>query len=345
MKKLKCFLVCITIMFFSIISANAETCRFGDEKLYFDCTTGEGGKGTCTIAGPNSIHETGGEHNYHFDERIDVKLDNNVIVACEGMYFNAYDDSISGLYGENDENNIRIYVPKYSYTPTVTEVTTCFYENNFMTITCKVTRSGVKCTGNNRNYFYDLKQTKYNLSPNDFSKNPGNKIKCLPELKYNSALNKEYTIILNVSTVGASSINLKGEKQENITSEDPTPPPPEDSNDKNGNLNVDLDIDFGDESCVSYLGNPKDKDKKPPAYYLQFIFNLIKYAAILVLFAMTGVEFGKALASSNQDAMKKALQNTIKRLIIAVIIFLLPILVEFILTLLGIYSPSTCGIG
>ena len=60
---------------------------------------------------------------------------------------------------------------------------------------------------------------------------------------------------------------------------------------------------------------------------------------------MTGVEFGKALASSNQDAMKKALQNTIKRLIIAVIIFLLPILVEFILTLLGIYSPSTCGIG
>ena len=60
------------------------------------------------LIGPNSIHETGGEHNYHFDERIDVKLDNNVIVACEGMYFNAYDDSISGLYGENDENNIRI---------------------------------------------------------------------------------------------------------------------------------------------------------------------------------------------------------------------------------------------
>ena len=89
MKKLKYFLVCITIMFFSIITANAETCRFGDEKLYFDCTTGENGQGKCTIAGPNSIHETGGEHNYHFNGQIADVLDNNVITECKGMYFSA----------------------------------------------------------------------------------------------------------------------------------------------------------------------------------------------------------------------------------------------------------------
>lgn len=107
----------------------------------------------------------------------------------------------------------------------------------------------------------------------------------------------------------------------------------------NGNNKLDFDTSNG---CESYLGNPKTKGE--PAYYLQFVFNLIKYAAILLLFALTVMEFSKATVSSNQDAMKKALQNTIKRLIIAVVIFFLPILIKFVFELLGIYSAGTCGI-
>lgn len=112
--------------------------------------------------------------------------------------------------------------------------------------------------------------------------------------------------------------------------------------DKDGKLDLDLDLDFDGESCDSYLGNPKTKGT--PASYLQFVFDLMKYLALIILFVMTIFEFGKATVSSNQDAMKKAMQNTIKRLIIAIVIFFLPILINFILTLLGIYSPSTCGI-
>lgn len=107
----------------------------------------------------------------------------------------------------------------------------------------------------------------------------------------------------------------------------------------NGNNKLDFNTSNG---CESYLGNPKTKGD--PAYYLQFVFNLIKYAAILLLFALTVMEFSKAVVSSNQDAMKKALQNTIKRLIIAVVIFFLPILIKFVFELLGIYSAGTCGI-
>lgn len=107
--------------------------------------------------------------------------------------------------------------------------------------------------------------------------------------------------------------------------------------------NIEWLADFNVSSyCESYLGSPTVKGT--PAYYLQFIFNLIKYAAIIILFVMTVVEFIKASASNNQDAMKKALNNTIKRLIIAVIIFMLPILIEFLFTVLGAYSPDTCGI-
>ena len=100
--------------------------------------------------------------------------------------------------------------------------------------------------------------------------------------------------------------------------------------------------DFKADNCESYLGNPKEKSS--PAYYLQFIFNLIKYAAIVLLFALSAAEMAKAMTSNNQDALKKALNVTIKRLIIAVIIFFLPELIKFLLTILGMYSPSTCGI-
>ena len=105
----------------------------------------------------------------------------------------------------------------------------------------------------------------------------------------------------------------------------------------NSFINIDFDTSNG---CQSYLGNPNQNGS--PAYYLQFAFNLIKYAAIVMLFAFTIVDFTKAVASSKDDAIKKAGQNAIKRLIIAVIIFFLPILIEFILSLVGIYSD--CGI-
>lgn len=100
--------------------------------------------------------------------------------------------------------------------------------------------------------------------------------------------------------------------------------------------------DFKVDNCESYLGNPLEKGS--PASYLQFIFNLIKYAAIVLLFVLSGVEMAKAMTSNNQDALKKALTVTIKRLLIAVIIFFLPELIKFLLTILGAYSPSTCGI-
>lgn len=111
---------------------------------------------------------------------------------------------------------------------------------------------------------------------------------------------------------------------------------------------VDVILDFDtSKGCASYLGTTAfvaNKSVQDPAYYLQFLFNLVKYAALILLFVLTAVEFGKAMVSNNQDAMKKAINNTFKRIIIAIIIFFLPILIEFIFQLLGIYSAEGCGI-
>lgn len=113
---------------------------------------------------------------------------------------------------------------------------------------------------------------------------------------------------------------------------------------ENYKLNQDYTYDESD-PCYSLLGNPEDNINKPPAYYMNFVFDLLKYAAIVLLFVLTIVEFFKAIPSNDQDAIKKAVQKTIKRLILAVIIFFLPDLINFVLELLGIVSDPTCGIG
>lgn len=111
-------------------------------------------------------------------------------------------------------------------------------------------------------------------------------------------------------------------------------------------LNITLNFDVGS-GCSSYLGSPEynsEADVQSPAYYLQFVFNLMKYLAIILLFVLTVVEYAKAIPSGKDDAIKVATMNTFKRIILAVIIFFLPILIEFILKLVGIYSADGCGI-
>lgn len=111
----------------------------------------------------------------------------------------------------------------------------------------------------------------------------------------------------------------------------------------NLNMKVDWNADFDvDSNCDSYLGNPLTPGK--PAYYMQFIFNLMKYIAIILLFVLSIVDFAKAITAGKDDALKKASITAVKRLIIVVIIFFLPNLMKFLLTLLGAYSADTCGI-
>ncbi len=110
-----------------------------------------------------------------------------------------------------------------------------------------------------------------------------------------------------------------------------------------GETNINNNLEWDVDECETLLGLATDPNA--PAYWLNMAFQIIKYVAIVLLFVLTIVEFAKAIPSGKDDAIKKAAQNTIKRLIIAVLIFFLPELINFILELLGIVSdPSTCGI-
>lgn len=96
-------------------------------------------------------------------------------------------------------------------------------------------------------------------------------------------------------------------------------------------------------NCDAIFGNFDEKDNTQPAYYIHFAFNLMKYIAIAILIVFTFINYISAIASSNDDALKKANKNFIKRLIICVIIFFLPMLIEFLLELLGLVNDPLCG--
>ena len=104
--------------------------------------------------------------------------------------------------------------------------------------------------------------------------------------------------------------------------------------------NVRVFVPLVDEECEGILG---DTDKSSdPAYWLQWILNAMKYVAIIALFVLVTMDFIKAIVANDKDAIKKAGSTAVKRFIYCVILFFLPIIVEFLMSLFGVYG--TCGV-
>lgn len=95
-----------------------------------------------------------------------------------------------------------------------------------------------------------------------------------------------------------------------------------------------------DIKCEGLLGDPNDSDSA--AYFLQGIFNVFKFAAPILVLAMTIIDFIKAITSQDKDMIIKAGKKTGTRLVIAVILFFVPTILNMVLSWLGAYS--TCGI-
>lgn len=73
-----------------------------------------------------------------------------------------------------------------------------------------------------------------------------------------------------------------------------------------------------------------------PAYWLNWVLNLIKYIAIIALLVLVTMDFLTALVQNDKDAIKKAGTKAIKRFIYCVILFFIPNIVNILLDLFGI---------
>lgn len=77
---------------------------------------------------------------------------------------------------------------------------------------------------------------------------------------------------------------------------------------------------------------------------LKQILDIVQFAIPIIIIALSIVDYVKALTAQNQDEIKKSTQKLIKRLIIGVLIFALPAILEFILKIAGA-KFGLCGIG
>ena len=74
--------------------------------------------------------------------------------------------------------------------------------------------------------------------------------------------------------------------------------------------------------------------------WIRISLNFIKYIALVLVIVLGTIDFIKAAGSGEPDAMKKAGQTFIKRVIAVIILFLLPMIVELILHLINLYGAN-----
>lgn len=76
--------------------------------------------------------------------------------------------------------------------------------------------------------------------------------------------------------------------------------------------------------------------------FLSQIMKLVKFAVPIIIIALAIVDFIKAMSSQKTEELKNAMNKLLKRLIIGAIIFLLPTIIDYLLSITGINS-TTCG--
>ncbi len=74
---------------------------------------------------------------------------------------------------------------------------------------------------------------------------------------------------------------------------------------------------------------------------LQNIFNFLKVVVPLLVIGLSSYDFIKAVTAKDEKDVKKAFQKLLKRFMYAIILFFLPVLLNFLLDLAGTNS-SVC---
>lgn len=86
--------------------------------------------------------------------------------------------------------------------------------------------------------------------------------------------------------------------------------------------------------CEYILGSKTEKGSV--AYYIDITFRFIKFLAPMLLIVLTIIDYVKIMASSDADLIKKTNNKTIIRLIFTLLLFLLPIIINTVLSFFGL---------
>ena len=99
-------------------------------------------------------------------------------------------------------------------------------------------------------------------------------------------------------------------------------------------------LDGQEKECEALFGDPEDEDSF--AHLLQIAFTIMKFAGPLLCIIFSCMDFVKVVVSDDKDAMPKTIKRCLTRVVLALVLFFIPTIVNFVFPLLGFYG--TCGI-
>lgn len=98
------------------------------------------------------------------------------------------------------------------------------------------------------------------------------------------------------------------------------------------------------DNCPIFIDS-KTGQKNELYNIVQEAFTFIKILTPILVGVLSLIDYIKAITSSSDDEVKKATQRTIKRLVIGVLLFFLPFLLDLLFDIFGFTDVSRCGIG
>lgn len=90
------------------------------------------------------------------------------------------------------------------------------------------------------------------------------------------------------------------------------------------------------------LGDPEDEDSV--AWLVYLILNIVKVAGPILVILLSSIDFIMVIIKSDNDAFAKAQKKLITRLILSILLFLVPIIVQIILEVFGITGSTIPGL-
>ena len=95
-------------------------------------------------------------------------------------------------------------------------------------------------------------------------------------------------------------------------------------------------------SGETILGDPTDEDSV--AWLVYLILNIIKVAGPILVILLSSVDFILVIVKSDNEAFAKAQKKLITRLVLAILLFLVPVIVQVILEVFGITGSTIPGL-
>lgn len=87
-------------------------------------------------------------------------------------------------------------------------------------------------------------------------------------------------------------------------------------------------------SCTDLFGNPNDENSL--AYMINLVLGYVRVIVPILVIVFGLIDLGKAVIASKEDEMKKAQNTFIKRVIIGVVVFFVPVVVNIVMELADI---------